>query len=527
MAAPKLIARDDLSVPLAGPLSFTDVTPGVASAAIEFQIFNDNGSGPVDTAQNPVVTVLQELLGDPVSFGPRAIEEGWLEVKALGTGSTGSTQTETDFTPLGTDRQLRLVEIGSGEWHDMEVRYNPPGTAPEEDITFFVNAEPDLRFESLGKGWTESYRDGVLTGTGETGQSYLWMQGTSGTEITPTENTVPDADVIMPDVGWTFRGVPQFLISENITFDNLDGSAVALAPGEEYWATVALGASGWVVYKSDLATSPIPTSSRVVAGTDEIVVAYVLVDDTVTIVNADITSATRARRFELLDLSSLTIAIGGGRAIVNNSLVETQVPSNLTMTDDIVNYIWLQSSNAIFSVTTVDIAPSENAYKIWEVTAAAGVITAFEDQRQEMGGQVSQVQFFFDGDITDGDTAYAVMPAHKDSYLLGVRPVVLRMDYVGANLDQGEFVIDIEKDDGAGGWTTLFTSSGTDDRRPGFAWDDTYPLRDESAAPEVYFIESGLMLRARVVEITPFNGPVPGIAESPQRAAMVLFVEVP
>jgi hypothetical protein len=513
MAAPNLIARDSGGVPITVPIEFTDVVPGIGSAAVEFQIFNDDTSTPRDTAQNPVTSVTQvdDTTGDPVSSGLRAINEGWIEVRALGGGSAGSLQPATAWTPMTGQTRLRLVPLPGGEYHSMEVRYRPPGSAAETDISFFVNADADTRQQFIGLGHTEAYRDGVLTGTGESEQRYLWMQGTSGTEQGLIENTVPDADVIMPDVGYTYLGVPYFRLTELLTFNNLDGSASPLAGGEEYWATVALDETGWVVFKSDKETSPIPASSRVPVDDDEILVAYVLVDSTVTIQNADITSAARARRFELLDLASgLSVTIGGGRARVNNALVETQVVSALALTDNSVNYVWLQASDAIFALTVVDVPPSPNAYKIWEITTSGGVVTGFEDQRQEMGGQVLPVQLFFDGDVTDGDTAYAVLPAHKDSYLLGVRPIVLRMDYVGLNLDQG-----------------VFPSSATDDRRPGFAWDDAYPLRDESAAPETYVLESGAMIRGRIVELTAFNGPVPGIAESPARAMAVVFVEVP
>lgn len=529
MATPKLIARDSGGTPIAAPIEFTDVVPGVGSAAIEFQIFNDNTSLPRDTAQDPVVWVTQvdDTTGDPVSSGLRAINEGWIEIRALGGGSSGSTQPTTAWFPMTGQTRLRLSPLPEGEYHSMEVRYMPPGSTAETDITFFVNADANTRQQFIGLGHLESYRDGVLTGTGESNQTYLWMQGVSGAEQIPTENTVPDDTIILPDKGWHYKGTPYFRLTEDLVFDAVDGDSVALGVGEEYWATVSLGAGDVVVYKSPKETAPIPASSRVGVDEDELILCYVRIDDTLTILDADITGVARAGRFELLDLSSLTIEIGPGRAIVNNSLVETQVTTSLTLTDDSDNWIWLQSSDTIFAVTTTDAAPSQNAYKAWKITAAGGVITDFEDLRQEMGGQVLPVQFFFDGEVTDGDTSYQVFPAHRDGYLLGVRPIVLRMDYVGANLDQGEFVVEFEKDDGAGGWTTLFTSSGSDDRRPGFAWDSAYPLRDESAVPEVYAIESGSMIRARIVELTNFTGPVPGLAEPPERVMAVLFVEIP
>ena len=74
----------------------------------------------------------------------------------------------------------------------------------------------------------------------------------------------------------------------------------------------------------------------------------------------------------------------------------------------------------------------------------------------------------------------------------------------------GRIRVNLFKSDGAGAWTTLFTSFASDDRRPKLDFDKTGDLvsttgPDGPVLPEILLIEAGRLLRIEIEIPTAFD----------------------
>jgi hypothetical protein len=88
--------------------------------------------------------------------------------------------------------------------------------------------------------------------------------------------------------------------------------------------------------------------------------------------------------------------------------------------------------------------------------------------------------------------------------------VVVALDNAGTSPTAGRTAFEVEYWNGSA-WVSLFSSSGTVDRRPAVTWNAT-SLVNASARPEVLMIPAYAPLRARVIEI-PTAGAAPSGGE--------------
>lgn len=503
--AANLIFTDDVGVEETSIELTTD--PGVASTAVALRAFNDDGGGPVDEAPSPTMIFRQlNATNEAVLRGLRAIDERWLEVRALGTGSSGSTQPATGWERVGRGLWFEFDSLPSGEYHDLEIRYFPPATAQGGKIQFLVDLEPGPLTIAHDAGTSETVRDGVMSGAGQTRFDELFVGGDV------VENPAgADDDVQVPDLYFLHDAIFRAILEHLITLNNLDGSAVALAAGEAYQAVLSVGASSTVtVTKGDKDTigAP-PLIPATPAG--EIPLCVVLRDDTGIINDSDITQRSDVGGFAL-GSTGLNLEIGPGRLHLDNGIMRRTIVDSVTLPSSSTSFVFALPGGG-FTSNTTGLKPESRAYLLCEADTDGSNVTAIRDRRDRVGGEVLIYSLERDGTVAAGSfylqhgrerTAYIRMPR-------GISFGVGDLEGGGGAHTQGQYKLEVFKSNGSGTFVTIFTSSGTDDRRPVVNWNDTgelvsYDGPDGPALPDVVAVEPGRILRFDVTEPTAFDG---------------------
>ncbi len=510
MAPPNLVARNAAGTSNLGTVTFTGVDPGTTSAPVAFRLFNDNTLGPVDVADNPRIgaRALDPLSGEAKVSGLRAVDERWIQMRALGTGSAGSKQAATGWTPIGRGRFLELAPLPGGDHHNLEVRFAPPSTAPNGQTQFLFDADADSRITAVEQGHTESDGpDGVLSGFGDGTVSEVILDGE------PKESVIPDSQVNFPDLVWTHQGVPKVKLAHAITIDENDGSAVALGAGEGYWAVLSLGASGSVVVtKGNKAPTPLDEATLPATPAGEIFYAF-LERQQGAINQADITLVSEPGRWAFAS-TGLNVTIGPGRARVDNSLVRNSVSSALSVPALTLGIkVWLlPDRDGILEVTTDGSRPDPRALLLWEFdTDAVGVVAAtLVDRREYIGTRIHLLSVPLDvGAASPQDQR--MYTGVRTGYFRPIDGIMVGVRSFGT-ATAGDYRVDILKSNGLGTYTTIYTSFGTDDRRLSGAFGDTADIK-RGTLPEVLPLTGPTMIRAQVVIGTPFSGGTPPLIE--------------
>lgn len=492
-------------------VTFTDVTPGTPSAAQTFRLWND-GADPASDM------VLRSLVldggGAAVRSGDRFVDERWVQIKATGNGSSGSTQAETAWQPVGNKRDLHLDDIGASEYHEIQIRYAPPPSAPVGTVTFYLLAEPGQLSTALDLGHTESDRDGIVLGYGD--DSYL--QRLIGGDV--VESAAPDSDVVIADEVWVHAGIPYSRLLQDETITNLDSAASALIAGEAYWSVLSLGAGTITQTKSAKGTAPLSVTLAPDPPTDEVPLCRVHRDFDAAITDSDITMLSSVGGFDQTN-SGLNVTLGPGRALVDNSLVRREGDSTSSLTANETNRVWLLRDGTV-SVTITAAIPEQRAMLLYELVTDGSAVTATTDHRAFLGDLIP-VEFAFAGALTAGNDAWAIFPGTKTGYVVLPYGLVATVGSNGSTNTTGELRFDIFSSDGDGTDTTIFTSSGTDDRRPRIDWNDTEPSSTSHAEPqpEVLAIPPRSRMRAEIAFPTAYDG------TGPSDGHLTVWVAVP
>lgn len=502
MASPKLIATDTMGVEIA-TVSFPDAERGVGSTPVAFRLKNDDSAGAVDPAPVPAIVAKQlNQSGQAVSGGLRAIDERWLQVRALGTGSAGSEQQATDWVAIGSGRWFFAARLESGEYHDFEARLFPPSNAPvgQVDLTFeFLWGRNSL---SVDLGLSETHRDGVFLGIGRDDFDQFLVGGDV------TEAAVPDDTVEVDDEIWIDDGEVRSELASSPQLDQNDGAAAALGAGEGYIALITYKEAMTVTkgLKDALGAPPqppaLPSGHRLKA--------TVLVDDSGTIGNADITQNEGVKGMGWTS-SNLTFTVLPGWMFINNYVAPFGTASDLTLPPNDVSWVWVRP-DATMETNVTGVAPLTGAYLIYRVTTDGSGVTLVEDFRDLLGAEHVEVRFAFPGTLAAG-SVYVFPGRKRNLYINPLAPLQFSIGEPGGGTvahTQGRAQVGAFKGDGAGGWTALFTSFATDDRRPVADWDDANPVSHgiggARVIPEVAVIEPGLPLKFTLSLPTAFDG---------------------
>lgn len=492
-------------------ITFTGVTPGTRSSGQTFRVVNDDSGGTVDPATDPYLVHKQRdtVTDEPLLRGLRAVDERWLEVEATGTSSADVSQPPTGIEPIGRGRVLPLVSLPSGAWVEVVVYYHPPTGAPEGSVRLTLDAETTPAW-SVDQGHSESDRDGIIAGIGDGLHTELVIGGTL------TATGTPDEFVNHPDVAWVHEGIPQVLLAGAIEFDDVDASAATLGAGEAKWERLSLGAGpGFTQTPSDkFATGSADPDDVPAVPEGEIDCGYVLVDDTLAIDNADITSRLWAGRAQPA-ASSLILTVGSFKARVDNALIRRTARPTITLPgSEAAVSVWVLPDGNL-AYTDDGSKPDPRALLLYTVPTDVSSITlaSLVDYREPIGPVPVPVVLTWDATLTNGLKARGVWPLARPGKIRIPRGVIYRWHDAGAGNSAGIAKADVDVNG-----TTIFTSSGSIDRRPSLEHDSS-PLLSTAGLPEALDVPPFALIEGEIVITEAFNGTAPG------GATLVLMVD--
>jgi hypothetical protein len=496
-------------------LNGAPVPAGLESDELEFELWNSKGDDTADELTGASINFLTRDPGDPTADPPippgpwsqasRTARERWIQIRATGVVGNATPYTSNP-TPMGRLRPFRVPNIAPNSARTLSMKLVVPGGAASEALEILLAVDYERPAIALAGGLYEAGGQGIVSGLGDGLSTYIAQGGA----VTPTGT--PDEFVTVADIVGVLAGEPYAILEhqEEVTGDASDG---ALASGQAYWAELAkdTAGAGIVQTKGTKGTAPRSLDARPEKSIGRHL-AYVHRDFDAAIAAEDIYESGRGYGLFALTGAGLTRTLHPGVALVDDSLIRLETERSVTFpasTDPV--RLWLLPSG--------DLEVAENrsdprALLLWSGVTDGTTFTSLKDERQILGQRT--VRFRMTGGLAVNDADYASWPLATDGYLALPVAVLLTLDDVGAGTG-GRTALDIEYWNGAA-WTTLFTSSGTEDRRPALAYNATV-LQDAAAIPEVRKIGRFTRLRARCVE-------VPSGGAAPTGAEMLLFYRI-
>lgn len=482
-------------------LIFTGLLPGTPSAWQERHLWNNRaGASPVDPILSGRLRVRARVAGDTDwrSDGIVALETRAVEVEILG-GSVGSGIEARSPVRIGAGAWLDLPEVPNDAAVNLRFRVSMPGTAGEGslELDFAVELDPS---EALPSGLWESAGGGIRLGIGDGAVSRM-LQGS-----VPLAAGTPDDTIAVPDLAWVLAGVPLARITSVETLDDTDGDADNLAGGEAYFALLSLGAAGLTITKGTKDAEPLPDEAVPATPAGELAFARILRGFDGLINDPDILLLAEPWAFQLRS-AGLSVFAGPGEAIVGARYVRSMTESQTAVAASSASQIWLLPAGTLTAAADGS-RPDDRALLLAEATTDGSAVTALVDRRDFQDQLVERAQFTFPTP-TVADVAYWTNAGRTPLYVRPVSPILAALtDEPSALLAvAGSWKLDLELLQTDFSWSSLFPSSGTDDRRPAIPFDSTTG-RDSSGFPEVLLVPPGGVLRCSIVAV-PTGGTPP------------------
>jgi len=442
------ILNPDLT-PLDG-VEIPDLEAGQDSGSVPF-VLRNTGPDVVD-----VLVVLQVL--DPtssqwLSAGLPPLDELWPRLRITGqdTANAPAQQLEIhDWTPVGTGRALHLATLLSGGLRSGEIRFHPPSTAARLTWSFRLAVIAAEHSYPVPAG----ARPGILTGLGDYGHSAL-LRGFQVTAATPT------ADHVQVAAGQlVHRGRLVGLVAAAVQFDQLDGAAEALAPGQLYMAVLSAGPTGITVTKGRRGSAP----PRPAPPPWEPPIAAVAVRHEAgasEIGPTDIEDLRVFDRYHAEPGAGLQLRVHAGRAIAGGTLRYHSTPTDLILPPNATSALWQRASGAWELAAPADPPPETTALgPIWLATTDAASVTELLDRRV-FAAETVVIPLRGDLPAAPGPIAEALVV--HDGLIL--EDILYRLSDSGGG-SAGQTQLDLLLD-GA----TLYPSAAQDDHRPAWPFD--------------------------------------------------------
>lgn len=387
MAKPVITVHDAAGVEITPGTSLVLPTaePGVETAPTVFRIRNNSAQGAdVDPARSVKMSATARPAGatsDPVGEGLAVLDDRIVIARIV--GATGGAVVSGLFNtalPLGRGNVILLGEIpGSvaAGYGEIEVELTVIATinASSSDSEVVLNIESRQTF-ALPTGQYERDGNFVIAGDSPSLPDFTALRSTTGTYASGGTDTIttPSSEI------YVYQGVLEEYVGPSITFDDLDGSAVALTVGNEYIAVVALTSGDTVsITKGDQATAGSAIAPATPAGDIkrvEVVVPFGLAINSITIFPA------RAF-FGFEDLGGLDGQVTRGQGFAGDYLILAETDTDLTLTDDSTTRIYIDPSTGGPELVVLPGSPGDSrAMPIWEIMTAGGDITSIIDLRQ-------------------------------------------------------------------------------------------------------------------------------------------------
>jgi hypothetical protein len=470
MSNPKLrlyLADDSAE---ASPLEYA-VDGGVTSDPQDFNLWNDKGDlVDSETATELMISALSRDAGvGSFSYNHEAARDGWPEVRAVGPGGYS-----TPWQPVGRAKRLKLKDLPKDTKLELQGRLKPPagvGTVHVEVLLRVHCLRVDVPLEI---GHHETGARGVLTGTGDPRMSGIL----SGYLITP--NGSPDNKTDVSTGIHNHRGKWVAIVGHELTYSNADSAAAALASGEEYPATLSVGAGSTVtVTKGPKGAAPLDPDTWPAQPDGELVIAKVRVPFDATISAGDIDQTDREVKFFGYQATGLSVTLFGGWAITDNRDLDPHRTTPLTLQASDTNYCWLHPDGSR-TVDTVGTPPVDRALLLHEWDTDGSGITAWRDRRPWHGPRVWPVVLRKGGTLADGDKGYGTYPSPRAGSIRGPAGVVASVRDSGSG--SASTLFDVRKKELGGSFTTIYTGAVD---RPEIAFAAADPV-DADSIPKVY-----------------------------------------
>ena len=498
MAAPNPEWYDSGDVLLSAAFSLGNVIPGANGSATELRLYNNKGGVGADDLLNAYVRILGRNNGETVylASGREVVDLQQTEARIV-SGLGGLVVSPGPWRALGAGRRFELPAIPNDQGLKMEFRASPPAGANDSNLEISVSLETSPALP-VPDGLSEAHGDGLNLGLFDRNVTHLLSSAGDVVENGPVDDVVEVQDLV-----YVYEGVPGVELKQDVQFDEDDGSAVALASGEAYYGLLYVDSGGLQSAKGDKATSPLDDSDKPALPAGAIPICWVLREFDALIHSADIDNVSEQGAGAFTS-SGLSATVGPRMGLVANRRIRSMFGDAITLTASSTNYVW-QLEDGSMSVTTTSAAPEPTALLLWEATTDGSGVTGLVDRRPfvAMGFREQIVEFRFDGAISVSDGRYAAVASlNQDAYVIPLRALAMWIGDSGAT--SGDTKADINYSDDGGALTTLFTSQGSEDRRPTIAYDST-TKRDFAGLPEVLTIPAGARLQA-VVDAVPGGG---------------------
>jgi len=494
---------------LAGPLTITGLGPGDTSATESLTLWNDKGGAHgADTSRGLrlVAAAYNSVLGAWVRSGLNILDQGWIQCRI-----TGTVNTEDPTFPAFTTSTRRI-----GANMEIELDDLPPNCGYNFDFSIFAPASIDTAATLVQIIAIDQENSFALAhSVGRMGSGILpeWRDASRRRIVTGATITASGAaSVVVSESLQDYDGARVASIESTHTLNQNDGAAAALAAGQSYIAVISINAAGArTATKGVKGTSPTAPATPAA----EIYVGEVTVDHQVggtsIIDQADVDQGALIRGDYYLEAGSgLVLNIHSGRGISSTSQYQRHgIISTLSLTASDTSYIWLRPDGN-FEDNVTGIAPDEGAHLFAEVDCDGSAITAIRDRRSYLTRPwdllVLDLRLGTVSGTSSAPLDFGIAP--DDAEIDELRFEGTAVSGGGADTYICEVATAPEGEPAAGTWTTIFTSSGTQDLRPTIAYNATV-LAASAKFHEVRRVTKGQRIGAWVPAI-PAGGTLTG-----------------
>ncbi len=425
------------------------MAPTAAGTTTKERIHNDLAGVGVDTAVDLLAIAQAQIFGDDIwrSSGVDLLDRHGVQFRF--TKKNGVAVSDA-FVNIGTGIAITAPDLPAGEFHEYEFRTLPPG-GNSEAVTQFKLAWHKTRFQSIGN--PHAVEPGIHNGVG-TGRVTAIFDRSIAIAVSGI------GTFEWPDFSWYYLGVPYSVLDHDETIDANDGSTVALASGESYLYLAVLDDGATTILKGDLVTGTavypadapaVPAGNRLLGhGVRDFV--------------ADLTFTTLDELPDFFNVTTsgldFTVARSGGPMAVDGSLVDSTTPVTGSLTASSTNTLSVLADGSV-GVTLDGSLAQPGAQIIFDIVTDGSGETSRVDRRQFVRRRETVLKFVASA---ASNTTVTRTIANVGGRSIFIRPNGIVMQTSG--LPTNSLVADIFTRSDLGGKVTIFTSFGSDDRRP-------------------------------------------------------------
>lgn len=451
MAAPLITVTNTSDVAKAGAVTAVGKTaPAANSAETEERVWNDLAGSGTDTAKDFVLVALARISGDSewLESGVDLLDRRGLQIQIT---KKNSVAVSDRWVSIGTGVSITLPDLPAGEYHQYKFRVSPPVGASEVVTEFKIAAGFRKYFPVANPNVAPR---GVVRGAGG-GAVTAILSRSIAIAVSGTDTFE------WPDYSWYYEGVPLSVLDHDETISNADSAAAALGAGESYIFLAVLDGTTTTIVKGEKATGADYPSNAPAAPAGNRILGW-----GERFADADGTSMTFTTLDESPDFLNITtsgltatVARARGPALVDGVLIDGSTSTDANLTASSTNTVQLLADGSI-GVTLDGSASEVGAEILADIVTDGSGETSRVERRRWVGGEV--IQFQYHSSPTGSPRRIYINPHDRP---LRIRPDTLKIQ-LDAVPGAGNVKADIFTRPDGGPATTIFTSSGSDDRRP-------------------------------------------------------------